>query len=151
MKKKINKLFLLKSKNYLNVYSYSTAVQDNLWEQLTKQAREDGVLDESVTMKDIMDTWTLQKGYPVLTVTRRGANQISLAQKWFLLNPLNSIQSTDEYAKNRWHIPFTYTTKEELNFNFESFTYWFRPDQQECIENKYLFSYTYVFYYIVFN
>ena len=32
------------------------------------QAHKEGVLDPEVTVKSIMDTWTLQKGYPVLHI-----------------------------------------------------------------------------------
>lgn len=78
-----------------------------------------------------MDTWTLQKGYPIVTATRSG-NQVRVKQNWFLLNPLNSVQKTDLYNRSRWFIPFTYTTKEQLNWSFESKPSWFRPEQQEC-------------------
>ena len=37
---------------------------------MTEAAHEDGVLYEDLTVKQIMDTWTLQMGYPVLTVQR---------------------------------------------------------------------------------
>lgn len=107
-------------------------MQDNLWEELTAQAHLDGVLNQTITIKPIMDTWTVQKGYPVVTVTRLNSNQISLTQKWFLLNPLNSVQDTDVYRTYRWYVPFTFTTKEELNFEFETKPIWFSPDQQEC-------------------
>lgn len=52
------------------VREYSNAVQDDLWEYLTTAAEDDGTLPEGVTVKMIMDTWTLQMGYPVITVTR---------------------------------------------------------------------------------
>jgi len=41
-----------------------------LWEALTLQAHADNVLDENISVKEIMDTWTLQTGFPVITVTR---------------------------------------------------------------------------------
>ncbi len=34
-------------------------MQDNLWEELTKQAHLDGTLDSKLTVKDIMDTWLI--------------------------------------------------------------------------------------------
>ena len=44
-------------------------MQDDLWDALQEQARVDGVTLPA-TMKEIMDTWTLRMGYPVITVTR---------------------------------------------------------------------------------
>jgi aminopeptidase N len=52
----------------LQTYAYSNAAQDDLWEAYDTQAHADGVLDQNVDVKTIMDTWTLQKGYPVLDV-----------------------------------------------------------------------------------
>lgn len=56
--------------NYLKKYKYSNAAQDDLWEALTQTAHERGILQPNVTVKMIMDTWTLQTGYPLLTVVR---------------------------------------------------------------------------------
>ena len=50
--------------------SFKAAEQDDLWSHLTSQAHVDGTLPDDVTVKQIMDTWTLQMGYPVVTVTR---------------------------------------------------------------------------------
>jgi aminopeptidase N len=44
-----------------------------LWEALTSQAHADNVLDGSISVKEIMDTWTLQTGFPVIMVTRNYA------------------------------------------------------------------------------
>lgn len=52
------------------VRAFSNAFQDDLWEFLTTAAEVDQTLPESVTVKMIMDTWTLQMGYPFITVTR---------------------------------------------------------------------------------
>jgi len=50
--------------------TYNSSVQDDLWKHLTLAAHEDGILPQDVTVKMIMDTWTLQMGYPVVKVTR---------------------------------------------------------------------------------
>jgi aminopeptidase N len=60
--------------NYLEAHKFSNARQDDLWQQLTLQAHQDGSLPLHMTVKDIMDTWTLQTGYPVVTVTRNYSN-----------------------------------------------------------------------------
>ncbi|GLG93863.1 Aminopeptidase, partial [Gryllus bimaculatus] len=56
--------------NYLKKWSYDSSTQNDLWQALTEQAHADGVLAADVTVKRIMDTWTLQTGFPVVTVTR---------------------------------------------------------------------------------
>lgn len=56
--------------NYLNKHKFGNAEQDDLWDSLTKEAHKNAVLPNDLTVKTIMDTWTLQTGYPVITVTR---------------------------------------------------------------------------------
>ena len=50
--------------------AFKAAAQDDLWHYLTLQAHADKTLPSDVTAKIIMDTWTLQMGFPVVTVTR---------------------------------------------------------------------------------
>jgi aminopeptidase N len=79
-----------------------------------------------------MDTWTLQKGYPVVNVAiDREAAQLRLSQTWFLLNPLNKVNRA-EFEAYKWYVPFTYTTNTELNFEFETKPVWLTPDKNEC-------------------
>lgn len=81
-----------------------------------------------------MDTWTLQKGYPIVHVNRT-SNALNVTQKWFLLDPLNDIQNSlnqSEYNSYKWYVPFTYTTKSALNFQFETRPTWLKPNQKEC-------------------
>jgi aminopeptidase N len=47
---------------------------------LTAQAQADGRLPQGVTIKEIMDTWTLQKGYPLINVGHNG-NTVTISQK----------------------------------------------------------------------
>lgn len=83
-----------------------------------------------MTVKQIMDTWTLKKGYPVVMVERDyWNNRATLSQKWFLLN-LNNQSTGSIESTQKWYIPFTYTTQKDSigSFTFESRPYWLRPD-----------------------
>ena len=53
---------------------FSNAEQDDLWSHLTKAGHTLGTLSSDMNVKEIMDSWTLQKGYPVVTVTRNGTS-----------------------------------------------------------------------------
>lgn len=92
--------------------SYSSAEQDELWHFLSEAGRK--VLPENVQVKDIMDTWTLQTGFPVLTVNRNyDEDAIEFRQEKFnLISP-----ETSESPKPLWWIPITYTHGSELIFN----------------------------------
>ena len=47
------------------------------------QAHSDGTLPKSVTVKEIMDTWTLQMGFPVVDVERNyDSNTADVKQVW---------------------------------------------------------------------
>lgn len=54
--------------NYLKTKMYGNAEQKDLWSALTTAARKNGDFDADVAV--VMDSWTLQTGFPVLTVTR---------------------------------------------------------------------------------
>ncbi|XP_063230213.1 aminopeptidase N-like [Bacillus rossius redtenbacheri] len=107
--------------NYLNSKAYQSSTQNDLWAALTAQAHRDGVLNETVTVKEIMDTWTLQTGFPVLTVSRDyetgGAN---LSQKRFILFDSEEEANGSDAASGQppplWWIPVTFTTLEQPDF-----------------------------------
>ena len=62
---------ILKNVDYFfDSRAYQCATQDDLWQALTDQAHQDEVLDRDMTVKDIMYTWTLQTGFPLVTVIR---------------------------------------------------------------------------------
>ncbi|XP_019628837.1 PREDICTED: aminopeptidase N-like [Branchiostoma belcheri] len=110
---------------YLERNAYSNAVQDELWEELTLAARADGQTDLDV--KTVMDTWTLQMGYPVVSLTRdygRGTTQAT--QQYFLLDPTATASAPSDFGY-RWHIPLTFTTRGNSFDQPEQV--WMRPDQ----------------------
>lgn len=60
--------------NHIGKYKFSTASDNDLWTSLTDQAHQDGTLDQTITVKDIMDSWTDRPGYPILKVQRDYSN-----------------------------------------------------------------------------
>jgi len=100
--------------NYLHANAYSNADQDELWEFLTEVGIEDGSLVD-MTVKQVMDTWTVQMGYPVVDFKRNyEAATATLDQNRFLLTtPSNDTADEHDYT---WWVPISYTT---INRGFE--------------------------------
>ncbi|UJR17212.1 hypothetical protein I4U23_004107 [Adineta vaga] len=115
--------------NYLNHFQYGNAIQDQLWTFLN------GVVNASAlnnyTVKMIMDTWTLQEGYPLLTVTRNNTdNSISLSQKRYFLDPFELSQTSTNINSFQWYIPFNYMTVSGI-----SSVQWLSPNQTRTLSN----------------
>ncbi|XP_066558948.1 endoplasmic reticulum aminopeptidase 1 [Amia ocellicauda] len=86
-------------RDYLKQHSYKNAQQDDLWEALEKSALKE---ERKVEVKAIMDTWTTQKGYPLVSVKVDG-RKLKLHQDIFSLYPENG-------KSFLWQIPFTFYT-----------------------------------------
>ncbi|XP_037803061.1 LOW QUALITY PROTEIN: aminopeptidase N-like [Penaeus monodon] len=99
--------------NYLNHFAYDAAEQDDLWEFLTEAAHEDDSLAADVSVKDIMDTWTLQTGYPVVKVERDAAGtSATVTQERFLL-----LASASGRSDASWWVPLTVTSQDAPDFD----------------------------------
>nr|XP_046206930.1 leucyl-cystinyl aminopeptidase-like isoform X2 [Oncorhynchus gorbuscha]XP_046206931.1 leucyl-cystinyl aminopeptidase-like isoform X2 [Oncorhynchus gorbuscha] len=83
---------------YLDNYRGSNTVTEDLWNSLT-QAQ---VLPQQENVSDMMRTWTLQNGFPLVTVSHKGGH-VTLTQEHFLLSADNAT-----HTSNLWHIPVTY-------------------------------------------
>uniref|UniRef100_A0A8K9XYG9 Aminopeptidase n=1 Tax=Oncorhynchus mykiss TaxID=8022 RepID=A0A8K9XYG9_ONCMY len=93
---------------YLRRYSYQNTVNSHLWESLTNVSKwYSGVCVCACVFLDvraIMDTWTLQEGFPLVTVEVRG-RQVRLSQERYL--------KTDDPSQTHgflWQVPLTYIT-----------------------------------------
>ena len=93
--------------NYLHANAYSNADQDDLWGFLTAAGQEDGSLTD-LSVKEIMDTWTVQMGYPVVDIKRNTDGTVSASQNRFLLTPITS-NETDNNPYT-WWVPLSFTT-----------------------------------------
>uniref|UniRef100_A0AAZ3R4K0 Aminopeptidase n=1 Tax=Oncorhynchus tshawytscha TaxID=74940 RepID=A0AAZ3R4K0_ONCTS len=79
---------------YLRRYSYSNAHNQDLWDSLANH----------LDLTSMMNTWTLQTGVPLVTVTRQGSHLL-LKQERFLRTAHPS-----DPTWFLWHIPLTYRT-----------------------------------------
>ncbi|XP_037803557.1 LOW QUALITY PROTEIN: aminopeptidase N-like [Penaeus monodon] len=114
--------------SYLNAFAYSNAEQDDLWEHLTAAAHRDRKLPENLTVKTIMDTWTLQKGFPVIKVTRSSdGTSADVSQEHFLLVKEEKSCRTQDL---RWWVPLSYTSQGEANFDQTEAVGWMKDSDQ---------------------
>ncbi|XP_010587897.1 leucyl-cystinyl aminopeptidase [Loxodonta africana] len=86
---------------YLHKHSYASIQSDDLWESFNE------VTNKTLDVKKMMKTWTLQKGFPLVTVQRKG-KELVVQQERFFLNIKPEIQPSD--ASYLWHIPLSYIT-----------------------------------------
>ncbi|XP_048190191.1 aminopeptidase Q [Perognathus longimembris pacificus] len=61
-------LFISALKSYLEAFSYSNAEQDDLWSHFQMAIDSQTGIILPATVKAIMDTWTQQSGFPVVTL-----------------------------------------------------------------------------------
>nr|CAD7396258.1 unnamed protein product [Timema cristinae] len=113
------------------------AEANDLFKALEEQYKEDfpnpELSDEE--LQDVFESWTLQMGYPVITVTRDYAlGTVNVNQERFLLT--NS-SSTDVHDY-KWWVPLTFTTKTEKDFTDTATKEWLKRTE----ENKQLTTLT---------
>ncbi|KAJ1208527.1 hypothetical protein NDU88_003911 [Pleurodeles waltl] len=108
---------------YLHRYSYRNTKNEDLWNSMTDLCSTDGSpgsLQQSegfcskpkshwtkgdiLDVKAMMNTWTLQKGFPLITVGVQG-KQVNLQQEHYLKG-----SDPSQITGYTWHVPLTYTT-----------------------------------------
>ncbi|KAK7164435.1 hypothetical protein R3I94_002978 [Phoxinus phoxinus] len=113
---------------YLKRYSYQNTVNSNLWESLTNVCDSDGLdegrlkgeescrrsgsqsgsskwhSEDELDVKAMMETWTLQEGFPLITVEVKG-REVRLSQERYLKS-----DDTSQTSSFLWHVPLTYIT-----------------------------------------
>uniref|UniRef100_A0A3B4WT27 Thyrotropin-releasing hormone-degrading ectoenzyme n=1 Tax=Seriola lalandi dorsalis TaxID=1841481 RepID=A0A3B4WT27_SERLL len=90
--------------DYLLSHMYSNAARDDLWSKLSQAMRSEG---RDINIGEMMDRWTLQMGYPVVTISKNQSEQlpthyITVSQEHFLY--------TQEVRSNnslQWQVPLT--------------------------------------------
>ncbi|XP_060589330.1 aminopeptidase N-like isoform X2 [Ruditapes philippinarum] len=102
-------------KRYLQNYKYSSVGHADLWKAVEpnplKQYHPPGV-------GQVMDTWILQKNYPVITIRQVKPGLLKITQERFLNNPSEAVNDTEISPFNYvWKIPLTYTCSSNTSFS----------------------------------
>ncbi|AWO98339.1 putative thyrotropin-releasing hormone-degrading ectoenzyme, partial [Scophthalmus maximus] len=102
--------------DYLLSHMYSNAARDDLWSKLSQAMRSEG---RDINIGEMMDRWTLQMGYPVVTISKNQSEQlpthyITVSQEHFLyaqeVRGNNSLQ---------WQVPLTVAVGNESALSAE--------------------------------
>ncbi|NXO41080.1 AMPN Aminopeptidase, partial [Locustella ochotensis] len=100
---------------YLHTFSYGNTVYTDLWVHL-QEAVNNNKVQLPDTISNIMDRWTLQMGFPVVTVDTRSG---TVKQNHFLLDSTSSVDRPSVFNYT-WIIPITWMT----GSSYENSTYW---------------------------
>uniref|UniRef100_A0A672FEN1 Aminopeptidase n=1 Tax=Salarias fasciatus TaxID=181472 RepID=A0A672FEN1_SALFA len=82
------------SSSYLNTFAFGNTVYTDLWDHLQQAVDNTPSLHIPRSIGEIMNRWTLQMGFPVVTIdTRTG----SVTQKHFLLDPESVVDRPSQF------------------------------------------------------
>lgn len=77
---------------------------------------------------DILNTWTTQSGYPVITVSRHADNRTwTINQRRFILKNKNH---TDQ---SKWEIPLNYVSQNDHSFSSTASLFMFERENENMV------------------
>ncbi|KAG9508960.1 Aminopeptidase N [Fragariocoptes setiger] len=100
-------------RSYLSALRYDNAEQADLWHYLTRAQTNQST---AVDVARVMSSWTLQTGYPVVTLTRNYSAGTALLQQQRFQQHNGATAQQLQVDSPRWDIPITFTTRQELNW-----------------------------------
>ncbi|XP_061819782.2 aminopeptidase N-like [Nerophis lumbriciformis] len=87
--------------SYLKSFAFGSTMYSDLWDHLQKAVDNTPDVHIPRTVHDIMHRWTLQMGFPLVTVdTRTG----SITQKHFLVDPNSEVERPSQFNYT-WFVP----------------------------------------------
>ncbi|KAF7238055.1 Thyrotropin-releasing hormone-degrading ectoenzyme, partial [Varanus komodoensis] len=93
--------------DYLTIHKYGNAARKDLWNTLSEALKKVG---KFVNIQEVMDQWTLQMGYPVITImgNETSDNVVRISQEHFIYDL--HVKTKDLGLGNNsylWQIPLT--------------------------------------------
>ncbi|XP_072421563.1 alanyl (membrane) aminopeptidase b, tandem duplicate 1 [Chiloscyllium punctatum] len=117
-------IFVRGLNTYLRQFSYGNTIYTDLFEHLQKAV--DSSINLPTTVGKIMSRWTLQMGFPVITIdTTTG----TVTQKHFLLDPNSTVTRPSKFNYT-WIVPITW-----MKGGIENST-WLLDSQKTILEMK---------------
>ncbi|KAJ8411239.1 hypothetical protein AAFF_G00172450 [Aldrovandia affinis] len=93
--------------DYLLTHMYGNAARDDLWNKFSEAMQKEG---KDINIKEVMDRWTLQMGYPVVTISRNDSldNSVTISQEHFVYDVDAKARDPGLFnASFLWQIPLT--------------------------------------------
>uniref|UniRef100_A0A8C6GQJ5 Thyrotropin-releasing hormone-degrading ectoenzyme n=1 Tax=Mus spicilegus TaxID=10103 RepID=A0A8C6GQJ5_MUSSI len=93
--------------DYLTIHKYGNAARNDLWNTLSEALRRNG---KYVNIQEVMDQWTLQMGYPVITIlgNMTAENRILITQQHFIYDIGAKTKALQlQNSSYLWQIPLT--------------------------------------------
>uniref|UniRef100_T1IZH7 Aminopeptidase n=1 Tax=Strigamia maritima TaxID=126957 RepID=T1IZH7_STRMM len=114
MMEKLGGVKVLKNglKNYLRSNTYGNVNRNDLW-YFISQALKDAQI-EDINVKEIMDTWVLQQGLPIVTVTRNYVDNTAFVRQRVFQDKRSRVNFN---STSKWAIPLMFSTKAMNSFD----------------------------------
>ncbi|XP_072174397.1 aminopeptidase N-like [Diadema setosum] len=98
---------------YLHTFNYSNAESTDLWNAFTMADRGYGNTD----VRQVMESWTRQMGYPVVNLTRLDRTTVLAQQRRFLADREEGLPVNPSNLGYVWNVYLTHTDQRTMNFN----------------------------------
>lgn len=124
--------FVAALKKYLNYFEYDVSDTVSLYNFFGEQAESDTDLTKDFVV-NVMNSWTLQMGFPLITLKRDpSSNQIQATQEIFLINPGDEPPPQREGVDLQylWYVPFTWRPLQSATPQDDQYNqiHWMMPD-----------------------
>ncbi|KAJ8261753.1 hypothetical protein GJAV_G00158020 [Gymnothorax javanicus] len=106
--------------DYLLTHMYGNAARDDLWQKLSEAMQREG---KDIDIKEVMGRWTLQMGYPVVTISKNDSldGTVSISQEHFVYDMDAKIRDPRLFNRSfQWQIPLTLSTGNLTRISSES-------------------------------
>ncbi|XP_030641461.1 thyrotropin-releasing hormone-degrading ectoenzyme-like [Chanos chanos] len=93
--------------DYLMTHMYGNAARDDLWNKFSEAMQKEG---KDINIKEVMDRWTLQMGYPIVTISNNESleNTVTITQEHFVYDMDAKLHNPELFNKSfQWQIPLT--------------------------------------------
>ncbi|XP_072390578.1 aminopeptidase N-like isoform X1 [Diabrotica undecimpunctata] len=91
--------------DFIKKFAYKSVTQDDLWSIYTNTAQNQSLIPDTVTVKDLMNSWSVQSGYPCVTINRDYFTGVAT------INQTKMTEDANVTSDALWYIPITYITK----------------------------------------
>ncbi|XP_034476123.1 aminopeptidase N [Drosophila innubila] len=115
-----DEIFYSGIRSYVKKHAYDSVVQTDLW-QVMEEAVNAHSSHNKTRVSTVMDSWTLQAGYPIVSVNRNYTTaSVTVNQTRFWL------VDDEDHPASCWWIPLTFVTQQQANFNMTQPQFWLK-------------------------